>query len=109
MKTFAILALGGLAFAGPVLAQQQTRETPPAAEVAPTAQVIARDNRGRATRISVEGREYAVCGPEQADGCINPREAGLNFGNVPIEYWPGRPASEIDGPLPVEAPQQPEG
>ena len=28
------------------------------------------------------------------DGCINPREAGLKFGNRALDYWPGKPASE---------------
>ncbi|QZH74452.1 MAG: hypothetical protein JY451_12325 [Erythrobacter sp.] len=109
MKTLAILAIGGLAFAAPALAAPQAQQEPQAGQATPVAEVIARDDRGRATRVRVDGREYDVCEGDQADDCINPREAGLNFGNVPIDYWPGRPASEIDGPLPAEAPQQPEG
>ena len=58
------------------------------------ATVTARDNRGRATKVSVEGREYAVCAGTIVDACINPRAAGLNFGNVPLDHWPGKPASE---------------
>ncbi len=60
-----------------------------------TASVVERDSRGRATKVSVEGRTYEVCRQGMTDGCINPREAGLNFGNVPLDRWPGRPASEM--------------
>ena len=48
--------------------------------------------------------EYPICEDGVTDGCINPREAGKNYGNVPLNYWPGRPASEIDEPLPAEDP-----
>ncbi|KLE32651.1 hypothetical protein AAW01_00915 [Aurantiacibacter gangjinensis] len=66
------------------------------------AEVIERDDRGRATRVRMNGQEYAVCTQNEQDSCINPREAGLNFGNRALGYWPGRPASQIDGPLPAE-------
>lgn len=59
------------------------------------ATIIERDSRGRATKVSVEGREYVVCTPVATDSCINPRQAGLNFGNVPLDHWPGKPASEM--------------
>src|SRR5690606_22712694 len=49
-------------------------------------------------------QEYPVCSAEVQDGCVNPREAGKNYGNVPLEYWPGKPASEIDEPLPAKKP-----
>lgn len=57
--------------------------------------VVERDSRGRATKVMVEGREYVVCTAVIMDSCINPRQAGLNFGNVPLDTWPGRPASEM--------------
>ncbi len=75
----------------------------------PKAEVVERDEDGRATRIRVEGQEYAVCSDTQTDNCINPAAAGFDFGGVPIDYWPGQPASEIDGPLPEHAPEQAEG
>jgi len=53
------------------------------------------------------GAEYPPCRGEVTDGCVNPREAGLNYGNRPLNYWPGRPASEIDGPLPAQQPTEP--
>ena len=90
MRTLIAAAVLAATIAAPVIAQ--TRTTAPA-----TASVVERDARGRATRVSVEGRTYEVCRPGMTDGCINPREAGLNFGNVPLDRWPGRPASEIRG------------
>ena len=58
------------------------------------ATVTERDNRGRATKVTVDGKEYIVCAGTVVDACINPRAAGLNFGNVPLDHWPGKPASE---------------
>lgn len=41
--------------------------------------------------------EYPVCKSDRDDNCMNPWEAGLRGPNVerPLEYWPGRPASEM--------------
>lgn len=44
--------------------------------------------------------EYPLCSATVTDSCINPREAGKNWGNRPLNYWPGRPASEIPGKKP---------
>jgi len=38
-----------------------------------------------------------VCNAQRQDECINPRAAGLHFGNRPLAYWPGKPASEMKG------------
>lgn len=59
--------------------------------------VVQRDAAGHAVRVAVDGTEYAVCRGEMQDACINPRQAGLRFGNEPLDHWPGKPASEIDG------------
>jgi len=48
--------------------------------------------------------EYPPCRGDRQDSCINPREAGLDYGNRPLDYWPGRPASQIDRPLPASQP-----
>ena len=90
MKTFRptiLLFLLLSTFAVPTLAQS----TP---EPKPKAEVVERDAQGRATKISIDGKVYEVCREGKADGCINPRDAGLDFGNVPLDHWPGRPASE---------------
>jgi hypothetical protein len=44
--------------------------------------------------------EYPLCSATVTDSCINPREAGKNYGNRPLNYWPGKPASEIPGKKP---------
>ena len=44
--------------------------------------------------------ELPVCTEDQQDGCINSFEKN-GTGTRPLEYWPGRPASEIDEPLPA--------
>jgi hypothetical protein len=87
LKALAVFPVGlALVIGSPAMAEHHEDE-------APKAEVIARDDKGRATRISVEGIEVDVCSAEIADNCINPREAGLDFGIVPLDSWPGRPAS----------------
>ena len=49
---------------------------------------------------AAEGEELPVCAEGQQDGCINSFEKN-GTGNRPLQYWPGRPASEIDKPLPA--------
>lgn len=39
--------------------------------------------------------EYPVCGGDIQDSCIQPRAAGKSYGNVPLDYWPGKPASQM--------------
>lgn len=41
-------------------------------------------------------KDYPICSATVKDSCINPREAGKNYGNRPLDYWPGKPASEMD-------------
>ena len=54
-------------------------------------------------KASSQGADLPVCTPRQQDGCINSWEKNKT-GNRPLEYWPGRPASEIDEPLPATRP-----
>ena len=49
------------------------------------------------------GSDLPVCTANQQDGCINSWEKNRT-GNRPLEYWPGRPASQIDEPLPATRP-----
>lgn len=44
--------------------------------------------------------QYPLCSATVQDSCVNPREAGKNYGNRPLNYWPGKPASEIPGKKP---------
>ncbi|WP_340588007.1 hypothetical protein [Erythrobacter alti] len=85
--------------------------TPPAqanARARTTATANVRMNSGAVVQTipAPHTGEYPPCRGDRQDNCINPREAGLNYGNRPLEYWPGRPASEIDGPLPAERPNR---
>ncbi|MFW2351254.1 hypothetical protein [Qipengyuania sp.] len=52
---------------------------------------------------SASGDDLPVCKGDQQDGCIN-SWAKNKTGNRPLEYWPGKPASEMDGKLPAEKP-----
>ncbi|PEQ13165.1 hypothetical protein B2G71_06860 [Novosphingobium sp. PC22D] len=40
-------------------------------------------------------KDYPVCKGDVQDSCVNPREAGMNWGNRPLDHWPGQPASEM--------------
>ena len=64
----------------------------------PKAEVVERDARGKAIKVKIGDTVYDVCREGKYDSCINPREAGLNYGNRPLNRWPGKPASEIPGP-----------
>ena len=33
--------------------------------------------------------EYPPCRGDMQDSCVNPREAGLNYGNRPLQQYPG--------------------
>jgi hypothetical protein len=68
-------------------------------------EVVSVDEDGRPAVVRIDGFEVAICRGERTDGCINPRDAGLDEGGTEINYWPGRPASEIDEPLPVDYPK----
>ncbi|QVM85878.1 hypothetical protein [Novosphingobium decolorationis] len=48
-----------------------------------------------AAKVRVEGKVYDVCRGEATDGCINPREAGLNFGNRPLDHYPEDKGQEM--------------
>ena len=110
-KLLTIAALAG-AIAMPAVAQGQAAvepapvsETAPAAPAAkPAIAVVSRGSDGLPEVVSIDGQTYKVCKGEVQDSCINPRTAGLNFGARDLQYWPGRPASEIDTPLPAEQP-----
>lgn len=58
-------------------------------------EVVETNERGQATKVRIEGQVYDVCMKDDQDGCINPRAAGLKWGNRPLSYWPGKPASEM--------------
>lgn len=70
----------------------------------PSISVVSRGADGKADVVNIDGQTYKVCKTEAEDSCINPRAAGLNFGARELQYWPGKPASEIATPLPATPP-----
>ena len=56
---------------------------------------VERNARGKVTKVRIGDKVYDVCMTFEQDSCINPRAAGLNWGNRPLGYWPGKPASEM--------------
>jgi len=97
MKTPLVLIALGAAFAAtPALADHHVTSA--------GFEIVETNAKGQVTKVSKDGQTYTVCMGDQKDSCINPREAGLKTGNRPLSYWPGKPASEIDEPLPAEDP-----
>lgn len=97
----AAIAAAALAAAAAAPVQAQTATTPAARTGTP--EVVERASNGRPTSVRIDGTVYKVCMTEREDGCIQPRAAGLNWGNHPLGHWPGRPASEIRGGARVTA------
>ena len=92
MKRIAIaVAIAAIAAAGPVAAKAKHHSH---AAAKAGVEVTERDAKGRPTKVRMDGQEVSVCTADKTDGCVNPREAGLNFGNNPIGDWPGKPASD---------------
>ena len=58
-------------------------------------EVVETNAKGQATKVRMGDKVYDVCIGDNQDSCINPREAGLKWGNRPLSYWPGKPASEM--------------
>ncbi|MFN2100390.1 hypothetical protein [Altererythrobacter sp. MF3-039] len=92
-KLIIAAATGTLAFtAAPALADHHGEAK---------AEVVETNAKGHATKVKIGEKTYEVCTSDAQDGCINPREAGLKWGNTPLNYWPGKPASKIEGSLPA--------
>ena len=113
MRNLMLAGAAALAFTGsPVIAQDTN-----ASETAGVATTAAHTNAPEPRFVSREvtqatpsgyvaavGDDLPVCAPNQQDGCINSWEKN-GTGNRPLEYWPGRPASEIPGKLPAKGPR----
>ncbi len=57
-------------------------------------EIVERDANGKVTKVRKDGKTVDVCMSKDQDSCINPRAAGLDWGDVPLDYWPGQPASQ---------------
>lgn len=97
MKTvnlFLVISTAILVAATPVAAQTPSTNQTGRQQ----AEIIQRGPDGRASVVRIDGRDYPVCtSGVQQDGCIEPRTAGLKWGDHPLSDWPGKPASQIDG------------
>jgi len=87
------LSVASLLCAAPAMAQT----VPADQDQAPKADVVQRGPDGHASAVQAGGQDYAVCTKTRQDSCIEPRAAGLKWGNRPLKNWPGKPASSIDG------------
>ena len=99
MRKIVLIGLAGLA-AGFAL--------PAAAPTAPAPKINFVSNETVQPTPADEGPptgDVPICKQGEEDNCINSWEANRT-GNRPINYWPGRPASEIDEPLPVDQPDR---
>ena len=81
------LALG---LATPAMADHHMETTK-----AKSPEVVETNAKGQATKVKIGEKVYDVCMSDDQDSCINPRAAGLKWGNRPLSYWPGKPASEM--------------
>lgn len=102
----AATALAAAAAAAPAQAQDAPPPAAPGVR-AETPVVVERAANGRPTSVRIGGTVYKVCMSDDEDGCIQPRAAGLSWGNRPLQRWPGRPASEMNGR--ARAPAAPAG
>jgi hypothetical protein len=99
--TFAAASVAALSAAAPALADDHMQEkdknlvTGDANWKAQSPEIVERNDRGRVIKVRIEGKVYDVCMNNDQDGCINPRAAGLGWGNRPLMYWPGQPASSM--------------
>lgn len=92
----ALVALAATGAASAGAAQAQERD--PTGTRAESPVVVERGDDGRATAVRIGGTVYPVCASEGQDGYIQPRAAGLGWGDRPLQRWPGRPASQMRSP-----------
>lgn len=85
---FTALAVAGALAVPAVAAEAHAKSNP-------NVKIVERGPHGHATKVRVDGKEWAVCSKKVTDNCINPRAAGLAWGDRPLNYWPGKPASEM--------------
>lgn len=72
------------------------------ADASASSDVTTTTTTGAGASVDFQGAEaaptppasYPICKGKIQDECVNPREAGLNYGNRPLKYWPGHPASQ---------------
>lgn len=98
-QTFLSIAAGAaatIAIAGPAAADDHKEKSDERAQwKAESPEVVESNDRGQATKVRIGDTVYEVCMTQEQDSCIQPRAAGLNWGNRPLMRWPGEPASSM--------------
>lgn len=95
--SFAAAAVAQTATAQTTTAQTTaTAQTPAAsAEAKAKIEIAERDARGRVTKVRIGADVIPVCMNEtMTDGCINPWEAGLKWGNRPVATYTAKVETE---------------
>lgn len=59
--------------------------------------VVERAASGRAIAVRADGEVYPVCMTERQDSCIQPRAAGLGWGDRPAMTWKAANESRLGG------------
>ncbi len=101
MKHAATLLAAEVALASAAQAPAQDPAQIQAAAEKPQVVVLETDDKGQPAKVKIGEREIYVCNAQRQDSCVNPRDAGFDFGKRELTYWPGKPASEIEQPLPA--------
>ncbi|MBA4803395.1 MAG: hypothetical protein H2038_01955 [Brevundimonas sp.] len=91
------LVLAAVVAAGSAAAAPAWTQDRAAGVAARSPEVVERGPDGRVKSVRVEGVVYPVCQREGEDSCIQPRAAGLGWGDRPMQRWPGAPASARQG------------
>jgi hypothetical protein len=97
MQNFlAITAAAALSagLAAPAIADNHMDKDKNANWKAQSPEIVERNDNGKATKVRIDGKVYEVCMSEKQDSCIQPRAAGLKWGDMPLRYWPGQTASQ---------------
>lgn len=94
-STITAASAAALGLAAPLLAQNDGTTTDDGSTKADSPVVVETNTKGKATKVRIDGEVYDVCMNSEQDSCINPRAAGLGWGNRPLDYWPGQPASSM--------------
>ena len=95
------ILLSGLAVAGVVFAIPAAAQTTPAPKIEYVSnEMVQQVPESEAPKTG----DLPICKKDQQTNCINSWDVNKT-GNRPINYWPGRPASEIEGPLPLNKPK----
>ena len=75
-RLISIAALAGLAAASPAAAHHPMHHP-----------MHHHGNAGHPANVTIDGKDYKVCAGAVQDDCINPRQAGLNYGDVPTHTY----------------------